>query len=92
MNEKTEERKTHTIKMESRRKANISGVVDVLSFDEDCVIADTLEGALVLKGSDLHVSSLDLDKGILVVDGEFTGFNYDETPSAKTSVFGRIFR
>ena len=93
MNEKvSEDKKTHAIKMQSRRMAELSGVVDVLSFDEDCVVADTVDGAIVLRGRDLHVSSLDLDKGALVVDGEFSGFTYEESPAVKTSVFSRIFK
>ena len=87
-----EESKKHTIVLEDRRRVSLTGVTDVLSFDEECVIADTTQGAVVLKGRDLHVSSLDLDKGELLADGEFTGFTYEEMPDKKQSFFGKLFR
>lgn len=87
-----EENKRHSILMEDRKKVNLTGVTDVLSFDEECVVADTTDGAVVLKGRDLHVSNLNLDKGELFVDGDFTGIVYEDIPAAKTSLFGRIFK
>ncbi len=86
-----DEIKKHTITAESRNKAQITGVTDVLSFDEECVTADTSEGALVLRGRNLHISTLELEKGLLVLDGELDSFSYEQS-MAKSSVFARIFR
>ena len=86
-----EEAKKHTITAESRKKANLTGVTDVLSFDEECIVADTLDGAIVIRGKNLHISTLELEKGRLVLDGELAGISYEESP-AKTSVFARIFK
>lgn len=88
----TEETKSrHIITVESRSKAKITGVADVLSFDEDCIIADTADGAMTLKGHELHVISLDLEKGLLTLDGEITELSYAHTP-IKNGVFGKIFK
>ncbi|MBR6401027.1 MAG: sporulation protein YabP [Firmicutes bacterium] len=84
-------KQAHTITMQSRKKAALTGVTDVLSFDEECVVADTADGAIVLKGRELHISTLELEKGILILDGVFTSFCYEQSP-AKTSVFARIFK
>ena len=87
-----ETEKKHSINMEERKRAFITGVTDVLSFDEECIVADTAEGALVFRGRDLHITNLNLDKGELNVDGEFTGISYEETVPFKSGFFGRIFR
>ena len=89
--EMAEEIKKHSITAESRNKVQITGVTDVLSFDEECVTADTSEGALVLRGRNLHISTLELEKGVLVLDGELDSFSYEHS-MAKSSVFARIFR
>ncbi|MBQ6554363.1 MAG: YabP/YqfC family sporulation protein [Firmicutes bacterium] len=87
-----EEAKKHVISMSQRRHAEITGVTDVLSFDEECIVADTVEGALVFRGRDLHITNLNLDRGELCVDGEFTGVSYEESVPYKSGLFGRIFR
>lgn len=87
-----EETKKHAIGIEQRRRADVSGVTDVLSFDEECIVADTVEGALVIRGRDLHITNLNLDRGELCVDGEFTGVSYEEAVPYKNGFFGRIFK
>ena len=81
----------HVITVESRRKANLTGVTDVLGFDEDCITADTSDGAMTIKGRELHITALDLEKGILVLDGEITDISYDHSP-IKTGFFGKILK
>lgn len=88
----SDEKRKHSITMDERRRARLTGVADVLSFDENCIVADTQDGAVVLRGRDLHVSNLNLENGVLDVDGEFTGFSYEESVSGKQSFFGRIFK
>ncbi len=83
--------KRHTVTVESRKKANLTGVTDVLSFDEDCITADTLDGAMTIKGRELHITTLDLERGILVLDGEISEISYDHSP-VKTSFFGKILK
>ena len=87
-----EERKKHSVIMDGRKKTEITGVTDVISFDEDCIVLDTTEGAMVLRGRDLHINSIDLDKGELSADGEFAGLTYEDSPVQKRSVFAKIFK
>ena len=88
----TEEIKNkHTVTVESRKKVNVTGVADVLSFDEDCVIADTLDGAMTIKGHELRVVTLELEKGILTLEGELTDLSYAHEP-IRTTLFGKVFK
>ena len=74
---------THTVALTARAHAEIVGVTEVKSFDEQSVALDTACGQLVLEGESLHVGTLDMARGVLVVDGKITAFYYVDTPSVR---------
>ncbi len=85
----------HTIVMEQRESVSITGVMDVISFDEETIIAETELGVLVIKGSNLHVNKLNLDNGELDIEGEMNALNYEDRGSIsknKNSFLGKLFR
>ena len=47
--------------LENREKLTITGVVDVLSFDDQIVIVETQLGLLTVKGEDLRINKLSID-------------------------------
>lgn len=88
-------RKPHKLMLTNRRTCNISGVNDVLSFDVNEILLETEQGMLMIKGSELHVSRLSLDKGEVDVDGRIDSFTYSETAGygAKgESLLSRLFK
>ena len=94
----TEAKKTgrHKLTLDQRESVAITGVLDVISFDDESVICETDMGVLVMRGANLHVASLNLDSGSLMIYGEINSINY-EAPNLpvgrKTkSVFGKIFK
>ncbi|MCL2702705.1 MAG: sporulation protein YabP [Defluviitaleaceae bacterium] len=86
--------KAHGIVSENRESARISGVSEVLSFDEDSVVCKTDLGVLAIKGSGLRVSSLNTDTGVLEITGQIDSFVYESGHGykSKQSVLGRIFK
>lgn len=83
----------HNIILENREKVVVTGVTDVISFDEDVVVSETEMGILIIKGENLHVNTLSLEKGELNIDGMVYCLNYEEKGhSERGSLFGRIFR
>ena len=91
----TVNKRTHKLMLNNRRTCNLSGVNDVLSFDEHEIILETDQGMLMIKGSDLHVNRLMLDKGEVDMDGKFDSFTYSEQTgiSAKgESLLARLFK
>lgn len=85
----------HSIVMERRENISITGVNDVISFDEETIIVDTEMGVLILRGNGLHVSKLNLENGLLEVDGEIFNLTYEEEGSGgrgKSSILGKLFR
>ncbi len=83
----------HSVYMESRNIINIFGVTDVLSFDDLMVSCDTVEGILIIKGTNLHINHLNLDNGELNIQGDIDSFFYeDNSVQTDSGLLKRIFR
>jgi sporulation protein YabP len=94
MNEAAKPARAHGIVSENRESARVSGVSEVLSFDESGVICRTDLGVLAIKGAGLRVSSLNTDTGVLDVSGMIDSLSYEggQGYRSKQSVLGRIFK
>lgn len=81
--------------LENREKLSISGVLDVLSFDDQIVILETELGLLTVKGENLRINKLSLDTAEVIVDGEIYSLGYSEKSMEKKSgggILGKIFK
>lgn len=68
-------------------------MTDVLSFDEGCVILETEQGLLTIKGKALHVGRLTLDQGEVELEGLVESMVYSGgNPARKGSLVKRMFR
>lgn len=81
----------HHVIMEGRSSLSVSGVEDVESFDENTIVMDTCEGALVVRGEGLHIGKLSLDGGELKVEGQVDSLSYEER-RREGGFFSRLFR
>lgn len=80
----------HQLHMNARAHADITGVRQVVSFDENNVQLITECGEMTLEGSDLKVGTLDTQRGVVSVDGRVNGIYYaDDTPRRRRGLFGR---
>ena len=64
--------------LENRNKLSISGVNDVLSFDDQIVIVDTELGLLTVKGENLRINKLSIDTSEVIVEGEISSLSYSD--------------
>ena len=64
--------------LENREKLNITGVLDVLSFDDQVVILETELGLLTVKGENIRINKLSLDSSEVTIDGEIYQMAYSE--------------
>ena len=95
MDERQQILKGHKLNIIARRTAAITGVNDVLSFDAGEVLLQTEQGILMIRGGELHVNRLSLEKGEVDIDGRIDSLTYsDATNHGKTgeSLFGRLFK
>ncbi|AIS53320.1 sporulation protein YabP [Thermoanaerobacter kivui] len=70
--------KPHNLTIENREKISVSGVTNVVSFDDETVILETDLGVLTIKGQGLHINKLNLDDGQVSIDGEVINLNYSD--------------
>ena len=87
------ERLTHEFCVKMRKEMNISGVTEVESFDESCVILHTHGGDMTVEGNGLRVGTLDVDHGIVILSGRIDAVYYsNEQGERKQGFFGRLLR
>lgn len=81
--------------LENREKLTISGVLDVLSFDDQIVIVETDLGLLTVKGENLRINKLSLDTTEVIVEGTISSLSYSDKNLDKKSsgsFIGKIFK
>ncbi len=85
----------HSVTLDRRESMSVTGLLEVISFDEEAIIADTEMGVLVLRGMNLHVSRLNLESGELEVDGEIFSLSYEESGAlgkGRGSFLSKLFK
>ncbi|HBI63803.1 MAG TPA: sporulation protein YabP [Clostridiales bacterium] len=89
---KAEERSLpHGLSLQDRHKMTLSGVNDVINFDENQVMVSTTMGTLTIRGSELHVDQLSLDSGDLRLTGTIDTMEYDDSGTGG-GLFRRLFQ
>ena len=81
--------------LENREKLNVSGVLDVLSFDDQIVIVETELGLLTIKGENLKINKLNIDTSEVTLDGMISSLSYSNSDSIKknaSGLIGKIFK
>lgn len=89
--QKPQRYKTHTVTIDNRERISITGVIDVDSFNENEVVLSTDQGELIIAGSGLHITRLNLDDGQLILGGLVESVEYDPVVEQK-KLFSRVFR
>ncbi len=73
----------------------LTGITDVISFDLNKVVLETEYGLMTIKGSDLHVNRLSVEKGELDIDGKVESLVYSQsqgTAKKNETFMGRLFK
>lgn len=72
--------KSHKIVISNRNTGSFTGVLDVISFDISEILLETEQGMLNVKGKDLHVNRLNLEKGEVDIEGLIEVLSYSQVP------------
>lgn len=79
--------------LENREKLSVTGVVDIHSFDDELVLAQTDLGIITIKGDDLKMNKLNLENNELIVEGQISAIAYSDVVSSKKSGFmSKLFK
>ena len=86
----------HRLVIDNRGKVEVSGVLNVDSFDDQEIILETEQGLLAMRGEELHIKHLNLEQGELQIEGFLLELAYSEERSRRKdrgkNFFERLFR
>ncbi len=87
--------KKHQLSLSDRKEAKLTGIRDVRSFDDHEIILETDLGILMIRGTELHMGRLTLEKGEVDITGRVDNLIYSElkgyTKSGE-SLLKRLFK
>lgn len=86
-------KQNHNLILENRKSLSISGITDVDSFDEREIILYTQLGEMTVQGRELHIDSMSVETGDMLITGEIWSIVYgDRDKKGPISALGRLFR
>ena len=68
----------HGLTLDGRKHLTMTGVTEVVSFDDTAVVLRTQLGTLMIHGQQLQLKTLSLEGGQVAVDGEISALIYEE--------------
>ena len=77
--------------IESRKKATLTGITDVESFDEETIIAQSQCGEITVRGSSMKISRLSVESGDMIIEGHIDSVAYG-TEKTSGGFFGKLFK
>ena len=84
--------KNHELNLKSREKMSLSGIKEIISFDESEITLKTCCGDLTIDGENIHINVLNVSIGELELVGKINGIYYsDISNNEKHSILGKIF-
>ncbi|WP_097160790.1 sporulation protein YabP [Bacillus oleivorans] len=80
--------------MRGRRVLDITGVKQVESFDNEEFLLETSMGFLSIRGQNLQMKNLDVDKGIVSIKGKVFDLEYIDQQSGDKAkgFFSKLFK
>ena len=68
----------HKLTLNERKQLTMTGVTEVVSFDDTAVVLRTVLGTLEVQGQGLQLKTLSIDGGQVAVDGHISALYYEE--------------
>ena len=78
--------------LNNRKKGSLSGVEDIVSFDDETVVLVSVLGKLVIKGEMLKILSFTNETGDMEIEGKINAVVYLNDNKGKNSVIGKLFK
>ncbi len=82
----------HSISLKDRSSLVISGVDHVYSFNDKKTELLTCAGRLVVEGEGLDMNKLNLEEGIITVEGTINAINYSKEKKPEEKFFKKVFK
>ncbi len=82
----------HKLTLHDREKLTMTGVSEVVNFDDTAVTLRTSLGMLTVQGSNLKLRQLSEDGGQVAIDGKVTALSYEEPKGGTGGFWHRLFK
>ena len=82
----------HSLYLSNRKNLSLSGVKDLLAFDENSVSVISIMGNIVIRGANIKIGSFNTDTGDMQIEGEFSAIIYLDNQNGKESFFKKLWR
>ncbi|MEY8001888.1 sporulation protein YabP [Clostridium sp. Mt-5] len=88
------EDKKSLLSLENRRRLVLTGIIEVISFNEDQIVLNTNLGTLNIKGKDLKMNKLDVQNGDVIIIGTVNSCVYisNEPKKKKHNLISKMFK
>lgn len=80
----------HALTLDERKKLTVTGVTEVVSFDENTVVLRTALGTLIVQGQGMQLKQLTPEGGNVAVEGQIASLIYEQTREAR-NLLSRLF-
>ena len=89
-----EQCKNSNLSLENRKKLSLSGVEEIVSFQDEKISLNTILGNLIIRGSNLKMSKLDVQSGEVIISGVISSMIYSEknVKVTKESIIKKLFK
>lgn len=92
MQESITTKKMHSIKLDGGRRMNLTGISEVVSFNDTAVLLKSDHGDIEIKGKELTVSRFDTDEGVVSIEGDVASFRYVTSSEKPKGFLKRLFK
>ena len=87
-----EDNRGHKVVMTDRKNMLVTDVIDVDSFNLTEILLETGQGTILVKGTDIHVKRLNLERGEADIEGKFDSIVYTKDKGKSDSLLKRMFK
>lgn len=81
----------HVVTMRNRKRMDLTSVKSIDRFDQEEFIVRTSQGVLQIQGEELRIVHLDVDKGLLTLEGTVRLLQYDEDDVGSRGFLHKLF-
>lgn len=88
------EDKKSNLTLENRKRLALTGVLEVVSFNDAQIMLNTSLGAMTIKGEGLRMNKLDVQNGEVIIIGTINSCVYStaEIKKDSESIFAKLFK
>lgn len=81
----------HVVTMRNRKRMDLTSVKTIDRFDQEEFLVRTSQGVLQIRGEELRIVHLDVDKGLLTLEGTVQTLQYDDEEAGSRNFLHKLF-